>query len=76
MTEKITTRSRLQADWDSYAEVNDYLKAAPPKFRMKPDVMNQIRDDVATEMKERSMYGEPKIVEKKGILESLENDPT
>ena len=76
MTEKITTRSRLQADWDSYSEVNDYLKAAPPKFRMKPDVMNQIRDDVATEMKERSMYGEPKIVEKKGILESLENDPT
>ena len=61
MAKKTTTRERLQKDWESYSKLSDYFKSAPPIIQINPDKINRIRDDSQTYMKERFMYGEPKI---------------
>ena len=61
---KVTARERLQKDWESYSKLSDYFRSAPPIIQDKPDSYagsGRSRDDMQTLMKERFMYGEPKI---------------
>ena len=58
---KVSTRERLQKDWKSYSKLSDYFRSAPPIIQINPGKINQIRDDSQTYMKERFMYGDPKI---------------
>ena len=48
-------------DYKSYAKFSDLLKTAPPNFWLSPEKYGIIRDDAMTYLKERFMYGKPKI---------------
>ena len=73
---KVSTRERLQKDWKSYSKLKDLLYSSPPILQEKPGVYTEGRDAERTRLKERFMYGEPKIVKKRSILDALKNDPT
>jgi len=73
---KGTTRSRLQKDWESYANLKDLLYGSPPVAWVSPDKWSPQRDDEITRLKERFMYGEPTLKKDFSILDELEEDPT
>jgi len=61
---EVSTRERLQKDWKSYSKLTDLLYVAPPVLQDKPGVTTAIRDAEQTRLKERFMYGKPKITKR------------
>jgi len=61
---EVSTRERLQKDWKSYSKLTDLLYFAPPVLQDKPGITTAIRDAEQTRLKERFMYGKPKITKR------------
>jgi len=63
----VSTRERLQKDWKSYSKLTDLLYFVPPVFQDKPGSYTgsgRLRDEEETRLKERFMYGKPKITKR------------
>ena len=64
---EVSTRERLQKDWKSYSKLTDLLYFVPPVLQDKPGSYTgsgRLRDEEETRLKERFMYGKPKITKR------------